>query len=53
MLKPETLGSNQQFINAWSYFASACPKREVVERDELVIIWSGTDNFTQNESAYV
>lgn len=44
MLKPETFISNQQFINAWSYFASACPKGEILEANELVITWSGTDN---------
>lgn len=26
--------SNQQFINAWSYFASACPTEEIVETNE-------------------
>ncbi|MBD1870973.1 hypothetical protein H6F95_27450 [Cyanobacteria bacterium FACHB-471] len=48
MLKSETFASNQQFINAWSYFASACPKGEVLEANELVITWSGTDNFFIN-----
>ncbi|MEW5858149.1 MAG: GNAT family N-acetyltransferase [Cyanobacteriota bacterium] len=48
MLKLETLASNQQFINAWSYFASACPKGEVLEANELVITWSGTDNVFIN-----
>jgi GNAT superfamily N-acetyltransferase len=48
MLKPETFASNQQFINAWSYFASTCPKGEVLKANELVITWSGTDNFFIN-----
>ncbi|MEP0873141.1 hypothetical protein NDA01_25600 [Trichocoleus desertorum AS-A10] len=48
MLKSETFASNQQFINAWSYFASACPQGEVLEANELVITWSGTDNFFIN-----
>ncbi|MBD1933736.1 MULTISPECIES: GNAT family N-acetyltransferase [Cyanophyceae] len=48
MLKLETFASNQQFINAWSYFASVCPKGEVLEANELDITWSGTDNFFIN-----
>jgi len=48
MSKSETFGSNQQFINAWSYFASVCPKGEVLEANELVITWSGTDNLFIN-----
>ncbi|MBD1889859.1 GNAT family N-acetyltransferase [Coleofasciculus sp. FACHB-SPT9] len=48
MLKSETFASNQQFINAWSYFASTCPEGEVLEANELVITWSGTDNFFIN-----
>ncbi len=44
MLNPETFGSNQQFINAWSYFASVCPKGEILAANELVIAWSGTNN---------
>jgi len=48
MSKSETFGSNQQFINAWSYFASVCPKGEVLEANELVITWSGTENFFIN-----
>ncbi len=48
MSKPETFGSNQQFINAWSYFASSCPKGEILETNELVITWSGTDNALLN-----
>ncbi|MBD1895863.1 hypothetical protein [Coleofasciculus sp. FACHB-129] len=48
MLKSETFASNQQFINAWSYFASTCPEGEVLETNELVITWSGTDNFFIN-----
>jgi GNAT superfamily N-acetyltransferase len=48
MSKLETFASNQQFINAWSYFASVCPKGEVLEANELVITWSGTENFFIN-----
>ncbi len=48
MKKPETFVSNQQFINAWSYFASACPKGEILEANELVVAWSGTDNLFIN-----
>jgi GNAT superfamily N-acetyltransferase len=48
MLKVETFASNQQFINAWSYFASASPKGEVLEANELVVTWSGTDNVFIN-----
>ena len=48
MSKLETFGSNQQFINAWSYFARVCPKGEVLEANELVITWSGTENFFIN-----
>jgi ribosomal protein S18 acetylase RimI-like enzyme len=48
MSKLETFASNQQFINAWSYFASVCPKGEVLEANELVITWSGIDNVFIN-----
>ena len=48
MLKSEAFASNQQFIDAWSYFANTCPKGEVLEANELVITWSGTDNFFIN-----
>lgn len=48
MFKPETFVSNQQFINAWSYFTSVCPKGEILEANELVITWSGTDNIFIN-----
>ncbi|MBD1864950.1 MULTISPECIES: hypothetical protein [Trichocoleus] len=48
MLKSEIFASNQQFIDAWSYFTSTCPKGEVLEAYELVITWSGTDNFFIN-----
>ncbi|MEN9869105.1 MAG: hypothetical protein RLZZ171_88 [Cyanobacteriota bacterium] len=34
MLKPEPFDSNQQFINAWSYFARACPQGEIIEADK-------------------
>lgn len=54
MLKPETFVSNQQFINAWSYIASACLKGEILEANELVITWSGTDSvpFVNLKSRY-
>jgi hypothetical protein len=48
MLKPETFESNQQFINAWNYFARACPKGEISEGDKLAITWSDTDNVFFN-----
>jgi ribosomal protein S18 acetylase RimI-like enzyme len=48
MSKLETFASNQQFINAWSYFASVCPKGEILEANELIITWSGTDNVFIN-----
>lgn len=48
MIKSKTFVSNQQFINAWSYFASACPKGEILEANELVVAWSGTDNVFIN-----
>lgn len=48
MLKLETSESNQQFINAWSYFASACPKGEVLEANKLAVTWSGTGNVFVN-----
>jgi len=48
MLKPESFGSNQQFINAWSYIASACPQGEILAVNELVITWSGTDSVMLN-----
>ncbi|MBD2002063.1 MULTISPECIES: GNAT family N-acetyltransferase [Cyanophyceae] len=48
MLASKTFASNQQFINAWTYFASTCPEGEVLEANELVITWSGTDNFFIN-----
>ncbi len=48
MITLETFGSNQQFIHAWSYFASACPKGEILEADGLTIIWSGTDSVSRN-----
>jgi hypothetical protein len=48
MLKPETFESNQQFINAWSYFARTCPQGKIVEVDKLAIAWSDTDNVFFN-----
>ncbi|MBD2096143.1 hypothetical protein H6F90_13450 [Trichocoleus sp. FACHB-591] len=48
MSKSETFASNQQLTNAWSYFASTCPQGEVLEANELVITWSGTDNLFIN-----
>lgn len=48
MLKPEPFVSNQQFINAWSYIASACPTGEILEANELAIIWSGIDSVLLN-----
>ena len=48
MSKSETFVSNQQFIHAWSHIASACPKGEIVEVNELVITWSGTDSVLLN-----
>lgn len=48
MLKSETSESNQQFINAWSYFASACPKGEVLKANKLAVTWSGTGNVFVN-----
>ncbi|HEY9623951.1 MAG TPA: GNAT family N-acetyltransferase [Crinalium sp.] len=48
MLKSGTFESNQQFINAWSYIASACPKGEVLEADELAITWSGINSVLLN-----
>ncbi len=48
MSKLETFASNQQYINAWSYFASVCPKGEILEANELIITWSGTDNVFIN-----
>jgi len=47
MSKLDIFASNKQFINAWSSFASVCPKGEVLEANELVITWSGTDNFVR------
>ncbi|MBD2120419.1 hypothetical protein [Trichocoleus sp. FACHB-262] len=48
MLTSETFASNQQFINAWNYFASVCPQGKVLEANELVITWRGTENFFIN-----
>ncbi|MEN9518088.1 MAG: hypothetical protein RLZZ381_676 [Cyanobacteriota bacterium] len=48
MLKPETFCSNQQFINAWNYFASACPQGGIVEADKLAIAWNDPGNVFFN-----
>ena len=48
MSKLDIFASNKQFINAWNSFASVCLKGEVLEANELVITWSGTDNFFIN-----
>jgi len=48
MLQPDVFVSNQMFINAWKYFVSPCPNGEVLEKNELAITWSGTDNVLLN-----